>query len=96
MSGSLALRAGFYHDPTPSPDTTINVLLPSYTYSAVAFGVGYKVAGLQLDFGLEYLMGKERNVDYIKTVTDPAFESAMPGTYRMHLVVPNVSVGFRF
>ena len=96
VSGSLALRTGYYHDPTPSPDTTINVLLPSYTYSAVAFGVGYKVASLQLDFGLEYLMGKERNVDYVKTVTDPAFESAMPGTYKMHLIVPNVSVGFRF
>lgn len=96
LSGSLALRAGYYYDPTPSPDTTINVLLPSYTFNNVTFGVGYKIAGLQLDFGLEYLMGNERNVDYMKTVTDPAFESAMPGTFKMHLVVPNVSVGFRF
>ena len=96
MSGSLALRAGYYRDPTPSPDTTINVLLPSYTFNNVTFGVGYKIAGLQLDFGLEYLMGKERNVDFMKTVTDPAFESAMPGTFKMLLVVPNVSVGFRF
>jgi long-chain fatty acid transport protein len=96
LSGSLALRGGYYHDPTPSPDTTMNVLLPSFTFNVVTFGAGYKVADLQLDFGLEYLMGKERNVDYIKTVTDPAFKSAMPGTFKMHLVVPNVSVGFRF
>ena len=96
LSGTLALRGGTYFDPTPSSDTTINVLLPSYTFYAVTLGVGYKVVGLQLDFGIEYLMGKERIVDYMKTVTDPAFKSAMPGTYKMHLVVPNISVGFRF
>ena len=96
LNDSLALRAGYYYDPTPSPDTTINVLLPSYTFNTVTFGAGYRVSGLQLDFGLEYLMGKEREVGYIKTVTDPAFESAMPGKYKMHLVVPNISVGFRF
>jgi len=96
LSRSLALRAGCYHDPTPSPDTTMNVLLPSFTFNVVTCGIGYKVADLELDFGLEYLTGKERGVDYIKTVADPAFESAMPGTYKMRLIVPNVSVGFRF
>ncbi len=93
---TLALRAGYYYDPTPAPDTTLNILLPSYTFNVITAGVGYKIAGLQLDFGVEYLMGKDRNVPYLKTVTDPAFASAMPGVYKMTLFVPNVSVGFRF
>jgi long-chain fatty acid transport protein len=95
-SDALALRAGYYYDPTPAPDTTLNILLPSYTFNVVTAGVGYKIVGLQLDFGVEYLMGKDRNVLYLKTVTDPAFASAMPGAYTMTLLVPNISVGYRF
>jgi len=93
---ALALRAGYYYDPSPAPDTTLNILLPSYTFNVVTAGVGYKVAGLQLDFGFEYLMGKDREVAYLKTLTDPAFASAMPGSYHMNILVPNISVGYRF
>jgi long-chain fatty acid transport protein len=96
LNKTLAVRVGYYHDPSPSPDTTLNVLLPSYTYDSVAAGFGYKIAGLQVDFGVEYLMGGERNVEYLKTLTDPAFASAMPGKYKMTMLVPNMSVGFRF
>ena len=95
-SEALALRGGYYYDPSPAPDTTLNILLPGYTFNVLTAGVGYKVAGLQLDFGVEYLMGKDRGVSYLKTLTDPAFASAMPGDYHMNLLVPNVSVGYRF
>ena len=93
---ALALRAGYYYDPTPAPDTTLNILLPSYTFNVVTAGVGYKVAGLQMDFGVEYLMGQERNVSLLKVLTDPAFASAMPGSFKMKLLVPNLSIGYRF
>lgn len=95
-SDALALRAGYYDDPTPAPDTTLNILLPSYTFNVITAGVGYKISGLQLDFGVEYLMGKDRSVSYLKTLTDPAFATAMPGAYHMNILVPNVSVGYRF
>ena len=96
LSDALALRAGYYYDPSPAPDTTLNILLPSYTFNVVTAGVGYKIAGLQLDFGFEYLMGKDREVAYLLTLTDPAFASAMPGAYSMNILVPNISVGYRF
>lgn len=95
-SETLAVRGGYYYDPSPAPDTTLNILLPGYTFNVLTAGVGYKVAGLQLDFGVEYLMGKDRGVSYLKTLTDPAFASAMPGDYHMNLLVPNISVGYRF
>lgn len=96
LSDGFTLRAGYYSDPSPAPDTTLNILLPSYTFNVVTAGVGYKVAGIQLDFGVEYLMGKDRDVPYLKTLTDPAFAAAMPGAYHMNILVPNISVGYRF
>ncbi len=96
LSDALALRAGYYYDPTPAPDTTLNILLPSYTFNVVTAGFGYKVVGIQLDFGVEYLMGRDRGVSYLKTLTDPAFATAMPGAYHMNILVPNLSIGYRF
>ncbi|MHB8095763.1 MAG: OmpP1/FadL family transporter [Candidatus Aminicenantales bacterium] len=96
LSDAFALRAGYYHDPSPSPLTTMNPLLPSYTFEGLTAGIGWKYSGLQLDFGLEYLAGKERTVDLMKTMTDPAYASAMPGKYKMTIIVPNLSIGYRF
>jgi long-chain fatty acid transport protein len=95
-SDVLALRAGYYFDPSPAPDTTLNILLLSHTFNAVTAGVGYKIGGIQLDFGVEYLIGQERNVSLMKVLTDPAYASGMPGTFNMKLFVPNLSIGYRF
>lgn len=93
---NVALRAGYYYDPTPTPNKTLTVLLPSYTFNAITLGLGYDLNGLNIDFGFEYLMGKKRNVDYAKWLLDPAFESAMPGVYDMNIFVPNISVSYKF
>jgi long-chain fatty acid transport protein len=87
VSASLAVRAGYYFDPSPAPDATLNILLPSYDFNGLTFGIGYQSGALALDFGLEYLMGKERVVPV---------GAAMPGTYGMTIVVPNVSVSYHF
>ena len=74
----------------------MNVLIPSYDFNVLTFGVGYATGNLQLDFGIEYLMGSERSVDYIKTLNDPEWADAMPGAYGMKLLVPNLSIGYKF
>jgi long-chain fatty acid transport protein len=89
LNASTALRAGYYNDPAPGPDSTLNVLLPSHTFNAFSVGVGKTLGDLQLDFGLEYLAGNKRT-------GDPASEDAMPGTYGMKIVVPSVSVSYKF
>jgi long-chain fatty acid transport protein len=95
-SPALALRAGYYSDPSPTPDRTLNVLLPSFDFNVLTAGLGYTMGGLQLDFGIEFLMGKDRSVDLLKTMTDPEWEAATPGVFGMRLVVPNLSVSYRF
>lgn len=92
----LALRAGYYSDPSPAPDRTMNLLLPSFDFQTLTAGLGYALDGLQLDFGIEFLFGKERSVDPLKAATDPEWSAATPGTFGMRLVVPSVSVGYRF
>ena len=103
---NFALRGGYYKDPSPAPDTTMNVLLHNYDFNVLTFGFVYVLNGLQLDFGVEYLMGKERSVPYdvVSTIIPPYFEiqladeyeSAMPGAYTMKIIVPTLSVSYRF
>lgn len=89
LNSSTTLRAGYYNDPAPAPDTTLNVLLPSHTFNAFSIGVGKTITDLQLDFGLEYLAGNKRTPEY-------AYFDGMPGTYGMRIVVPTISVSYKF
>jgi len=96
INEGLALRAGYYHDPAPAPDRTMNVLIPSYTFNVLTLGLGYQMGGLLIDAGFEYLKGAERETDFLKTQTDPDWASAMPGLYNMKIIVPNISISYRF
>ena len=88
LNPTTALRAGYYHDPAPGPESTLNVLLPTHTFEAFSVGVGKTVGDLQLDFGLEYMAGNTR------TALDTP--DSMPGTYGAKMVVPTVSVAYKF
>jgi long-chain fatty acid transport protein len=87
-SQAWALRAGYTSDPSPAPDATMNVLLPSTDFHVLAVGVGRRVGDLDLAFGLEYLSGKDRTVA-------PSLDN-MPGIYTMSIIVPSLSIGYRF
>jgi long-chain fatty acid transport protein len=96
MLKAVTLRGGYYFDPSPAPDRTMNVLLPSYDYNVLTLGFGYGLDSLQLDFGLEYLMGKDRAVPAERVAADPDWRSAMAGTYTMKIIVPNISISYKF
>ena len=96
LTDNFALRGGYYYDPTPSPDSTLNVLLPSATFNSFSGGFGYNTNGLELDFTVEYLIGKDRDVPFLKTVLDPEWESAMPGVYELDVLTFEFSVGYRW
>lgn len=85
--GDFAIRGGYYYDPTPTPDETLNILVPGFDFNNFTFGVGYHKGNLNLDFGFEYLMGKKREI--------PVGEDySMPGVYEMYVLVPQVSLSF--
>jgi long-chain fatty acid transport protein len=96
LNATTALRAGYYHDPAPGPTSTLTVLLPSHTFNAFSVGLGKTIGDLQLDFGLEFLSGDKREAGfdvYIWPEPPPWF---MPGTYTMKIIVPSVSVQYKF
>jgi long-chain fatty acid transport protein len=84
--GKFAIRGGYYYDPAPAPDATLNILTPSFTFNSVIGGFGYKSGGLKLDVALEYLMGKDRTV--------AASGDNLPGAYEMNILVPIISLSY--
>ena len=87
ISEKLAMRAGYYYDPSPSPADTLNVLLPEITYNVITVGFGYKTEKLSLDFCFEALMGKDQ---------ESPMTGKMPGTHGMNILVPNIALTYRF
>ncbi|MBK8945205.1 MAG: outer membrane protein transport protein [Ignavibacteriae bacterium] len=58
-----ALRLGYYYDPAPAPDETLNVLFPSSTNHVVTAGFGYSLGNYTVEAALEYLLGAERDIE---------------------------------
>jgi long-chain fatty acid transport protein len=93
---NVAIRGGYYYDPSPVPQKTLNVLLPSFNFNVITLGVGYSLNGLVIDFGFEMLLGKKREVKYANWLLDPNYASSMPGVYDMNIFVPNISISYKF
>ncbi len=93
ISSSLALRAGYYRDPSPAPNTTHNVLVPNFDFNCFACGFGYASNGFNIDFFFELLKGTEREVSLADTQVHEG-SKAMPGTHNLTLYVPGVSIGY--
>jgi long-chain fatty acid transport protein len=95
----LAVRAGYYYDPAPAPDETLNILFPSSTNNAISAGVGYKAGQWAFEAGAEYLMGKERIIsDDLNNPANPleGFKNEMPGKHQMDIFAWSVGVGYCF
>jgi len=87
INDDLALRLGYYLDPAPAPDKTLNILFPSNNYNALTFGCSYMMDNFGIDFGAEYLMGDERNVAQ-------SSEGNMPGIHQTNVFA--FSLGFHY
>ena len=87
VSKSLVLRGGYYYDPAPAPDETVNVLFPSSTNNVVTGGLSYKMGSMCFTGAAEYLIGAERDIEMNA-------ENAMPGIHQMDVLA--FSLGFTY
>ncbi|MCF7792367.1 MAG: outer membrane protein transport protein [Candidatus Cloacimonetes bacterium] len=84
----LDLRGGLYYDPAPSPDETLTILFPSGTYTVVTGGFGFHKNNFVVDFGAEYLIGGERDVE--------ASPHNMPGKHNIDIFAFSFGAGYKF
>ncbi len=78
VSKSVMLRGGYYYDPAPAPDETVNVLFPSSTNHVATVGASYKTGSFCFTGAFEHLFGAERNIELNAT-------NAMPGVHQMDI-----------
>jgi len=91
VASTTTLRFGYYYDPAPAPDETLNVLFPSSTNHVGTIGIGQSFGKYRIDAALEYLFGADREVDPFPASADPDVWENMPGTH--HLDVFAFSIG---
>jgi len=91
-----AVRAGYYNDPSPSPDQAMDILLPMYDSTGLTAGLSRTVGGIHIDFGLEMLFGQERVINGGTISSLPPTTRPMPGQYKMMTLIPTLSVSHRF
>jgi long-chain fatty acid transport protein len=97
----VALRAGFYTDPSPVPDKTMNFHFPIVGANFLTFGLEYdgrgpSLHGVRVDFGLEYGRGKERTIEPGSTDSGIEYGGAVPGTYKLDMLGFNLSFRYTF
>jgi long-chain fatty acid transport protein len=98
LMDNFALRVGAYSDPAPSPDETLTIIFPSITYTGLTFGASYYLGSLGIDFGIEYLMGTERDISWELYGARKAagFDPPMPGLHNMNIVAASIGLSYRF
>ncbi len=92
-SKSIAVRLGYYYDPAPAPDETLNVLFPSSTNHVATAGFGYFGEKLSVEAAVEYLFGAERDIPF--DPKDPTKYST-PGKHQMDVFAFGIGLGWKF
>ncbi|RLC49098.1 MAG: hypothetical protein DRZ79_06440 [Candidatus Cloacimonadota bacterium] len=87
----IAARLGYYYDPAPAPDETLNILFPSSTNHVITTGFGITKNKFSCDFGIEYLLGGERKIE-----DQDQTENNMVGTHQMDTFAFSFGLGYKF
>lgn len=89
VSKVSAIRLGYYYDPAPAPDETLNILFPSSTNNVITAGYGYSGESIFIDLGVEYLLGADRDIPL-----EAGYE--MPGVHHLDVFAFGIAIGYKF
>ena len=91
VNEGLALRAGFYSDPSPAPDETLNPLLPDIARkNSVTAGFGLAFGKFWLNFAGEYILSNEREIPLTQGII------GLPGTYKSSIPSFDINLNYTF
>lgn len=96
-SEKVALRGGYYFEPSAIPDSSLTPLFPDIgDKNGISFGVGLNLYPFELSYAYQYVGFKERSV---KTLVDSnqdfRFDN-LPGSYRMDSHASYFSLSYHF
>lgn len=93
----LAIRLGYFSDPSPIPDETFTPLIPDMgDKNSVNIGAALDISGLQLSYNFEYISFKDRKITTLNDVNGDGIFDNYPGDYKMELYASHVSVTYSF
>jgi long-chain fatty acid transport protein len=92
----LAIRGGYYFDQTPVGDGYMTPETPDADRNGFSAGLGYRISDrFQLDASFLYVEGKTREQSPASIPAD-APDSFIPGTYKIRVFVPGLSLSYQF
>ncbi len=89
---NFALRGGIYYDPAPGPDKTQTILIPNATFMGYTCGAGYRWNNLSFDFAVEWLNGKERDIDDADVIPGVG----MAGKHNVDILALSLAATYKF
>ena len=93
----LAVRLGYYLDPSPIPDETFSPLIPDLgDKNSLNVGAALNFSGIELSYNFEYISFSDRNVAALADVNDDGLFDNYPGLFESSLYASHVSFTYRF
>ena len=96
LNDKINLRAGYYFDETPVQDGYMTPETPDANRNGFSAGLGYRFSEyLSADASFLYVEGQTRQQSP-ESIPADAQDSFLPGTYKIRVFVPGLSVSYQF
>jgi long-chain fatty acid transport protein len=95
----LAIRLGYYFDPSPMPDETFIPLIPDMgDKNSFNLGAALKLSQFEVAYNLECMMFKDRTIaaSALEDVNNDGVFDNYPGAFKMKLYASHISLTYRF
>ena len=94
---SLALRFGYYLDPSPVPSSTFTPLIPDPgDKNSFNIGAALNFGGIELSYNFEYINFGDKNITELSDVNGDGLFDNYPGLFESSLYASHVSFTYRF
>lgn len=96
-SQKIALRGGYYFEPSPIPDESFTPLFPDIgDKNGISLGISLHLAPFDLTYAYQYIGFKEREVKNLTDINQDLQYDNLPGIYRMNSHASYFSLSYHF
>lgn len=96
-SEKVALRGGYYFEPSPIPDKSLTPLFPDVgDKNGISLGICLHLNSFNLTYAYQYIGFKEREITNITDINGDFLYDNLPGIYRMDSHASYFSLSYHF